>query len=207
MSTFPQSEAQIVDLCQQMIAGYTDHPGDFPSVTPEMLTELQGALASYNGGKNNQDSAQAQAKIATASKASILTGLVETMKNDLKLSEIDCTSTPEKLNEIGWGKRATPQPTEPPVMPGLLRATAEGPGDIWLSWDKGNNKGSVNWVIERRQQPAGGGDFGIWEVVGSSYNTEIHLLHQPRGIQMEYRVHGVNSAGEGAPSNNLPAVL
>ena len=209
MPTFPTKESEVAALAETMIAGYTAHPADFPSIDPLTdLPALQTALSDYQSNKQSQVDAHAQAKIATETKEGQLDGLMELMKNDLKLSEVDVVDDPGKLSEIGWGPRQQPQPIEPPGQPDDLRPTAEGPGNIWLAWDKPATGGTVrNYVIESRYQPAGGGDFTNWAVAGTSLNTEINLLEQTRGIQLEYRVKAVNIAGESLPSNTAAAVL
>ncbi len=208
MPKFPTKESDVVALAESMIAGYTAHPDDFPSVTAESLTALQAALNDYQNNKQSQVDAKAQSKIATETKDGQLDGLVELMKSDLKLSEVDVADDPEKLSEIGWGPRREPVPIDLPGQPENLHPIAEGPGNIWLSWDKPANGGTIrNYVIESRFQPAGGGNFTSWAVAGTSLNTEINLLDQTRGIQLEYRVKAVNIAGESLPSNTAAAVL
>ncbi len=205
MPTFPRTEAEVVALAEAMIAGYTAHAADFPSVT---VADLQTVLTNYQTDKNNQDDARAQAKIATETKEAKLDDLVELMKNDLKLSEVDVADDPEKLAEIGWGPRQQPQPVPLPGQPENFVPTVEGPGDVWFKWDSSSNGGLVrNYIIERRDEPAGGGDFGPWQVIETSLATEIHLLEQPRGIQMEYRVKAANISGESLPSNTAAVVL
>jgi hypothetical protein len=205
MPTFPRTEAEVVALAEIMIAGYTAHGADFPSVT---VVDLQTALTSYQTDKNSQEDARAQAKIATETKSDTLEALIELMKNDLKLSEVDVADDPEKLAQIGWGPRQQPQPVPPPGQPDNFVPTAEGPGDVWFEWDNPEEGGIIrNYIIERRVQPAGGGDFGPWEVVETSLNKEVHLLEQPRGIQMEYRVKAANVSGESLPSNTAAVVL
>jgi hypothetical protein len=205
MPTFPTKEAEVVALAEAMIAGYTAHAAEFPSVT---VLDLQTALSGYQTDKSGQDDARAQAKIATETKEATLEDLVELMKNDLKLSEVDVTDDPEKLALIGWGPRQQPQPVPPPGQPENFVPTVEGPGDVWLKWDNPSNGGTVrNYIIERRDEPAGGGDFGPWEVVETSLSKEVHLLEQPRGIQMEYRVIAANVSGESLPSNTAAVVL
>jgi hypothetical protein len=98
-------------------------------------------------------------------------------------------------------------PVDPPGQPDNFHPTAEGPGDIWLEWESPAMGGLVrNYIIECREQPAGG-SFGDWAVVGTSLNTDTHLLEQPRGIQLEYRVKSANVSGESAPSNTAAVVL
>ena len=209
MATFPTKEAEIVALVETMIAGYTAHPADFPSIDPLVeLVALQTALGDYQTDKNTQEDARAQAKLATVTKDTKLDGLVDIMKNDLKLSEVDTVADPEKLAQIGWGPKSPPQPIEAPGQPDNFHPIAEGPGTLWLQWDKPASGGQVrNYIIQRRQQPAGGGEFGAWTVAGTALNIEINLDEQIRGIQLEYRVIAANIAGESMPSNTAAVVL
>ncbi len=99
MPKFPTKENDVVALAEQMVAGYTAHGADFPSVT---VADLTTALTAYKNQKQTQENADGQAQIATATKDEKLDELVSLMKNDLKVSEVDVTSDPEKLVEIGW---------------------------------------------------------------------------------------------------------
>jgi hypothetical protein len=152
--------------------------------------------------------ARSQAQLATETKEDKLDTLVELMKNDLKKSEVDTVNYPGKLTEIGWGPRSQPMPVDPPGQPDNFHPTAEGPGDIWLEWSTPATGGLVrNYIIERRERTAGGTEFGDWSVIGTSLNTDTHLLEQPRGIQLEYRVKSANVSGESMPSNTAAVVL
>jgi len=209
MPTFPTKESDVVVLVETMIAGYTAHPADFPSIDPlTELVALQAALDTYQADRNSQEDARAQAKIATVTKDGKLDALTELMKNDLKLSEVDVVDDPTKLAQIGWGPRQDPQPVVAPGQPTNLHPLAEGQGILWLAWDRPETGGPVrNYIVERRQQPAGGGEFGEWSIAGTALNNEINLNDQPRGIQMEYRVKATNIGGESTPSNTSAVVL
>lgn len=209
MPTFPTKELEVVALANSMIAGYTANPGDFPSIDPLVeLVALQAALDTYQADKVSQEAAKSQAQIATVTKTSTLDALAELMRNDLKLSEVDVAASPEKLTEIGWGPRQQPQPVPAPASPTDLKSIAEGQGTIWLEWKSPISGGPVrNYIIERRDEPAGGGEFGDWSIVGTALNNEINLIDQPRGIQMEYRVKAANIGGESTPSNTAAVVL
>lgn len=205
MPVFPRTEAEVVELAEKMLSGYALYAADFPSVNP---VALESALAGFITKRDAQVSTRSQSRLATEVKEEKFDDLVEVMKNDLKLSEVDTASDPEKLTEIGWGPRLQPQPVPPPGQPENFVPVAEGPGDVWFKWDNPSNGGIIrNYIIERRQQPSGGGDFGPWEVIETSLNKEIHLLEQPRGIQMEYRVKAANVSGESLPSNTAAVVL
>lgn len=78
-------------------------------------------------------------------------------------------------------------------------------GDTWviLNWKPAVDGGVVGaFKIQRRKK-----DGGIWEEIGSSVATEQMLSHQPRGIELEYRVVAVNKAGTGQPSATATVVL
>ena len=211
MPTFPTKEAEVVALVETMIAGYTAHPADFPSIDPLTdLVALQAAVSNYQGDRNSQEDARAQAKLATVAKDSKLDTLVDLMKNDLKLSEVDTASDPTKLAAIGWAPKSPPQPVQAPGQPTNLHPTAEGQGMLWLAWDRpatGSGGPIRNYIVQRRQQLAGGGEFSEWAIVGTSLNNEINLPDEPRGIQMEYRVVAANIGGESLPSNTSAVVL
>ncbi len=209
MPNFPKTEAEVVALVEAMVAGYTAHPADFPSIDPLTdLVALQAALDGYQTDKQGQIDARAQAQLATVTKGTKLDDLTELMKNDLKLSEVDVADDPEKLTQIGWGPRQDPQPVEAPGQPTNLHPVAEGQGILWLAWDRTETGGPIrNYIVERREQPVGGGEFGVWAIMGTALNNEINLTDQPRGIQMEYRVKAANIGGESFPSNTAPVVL
>ena len=207
MSEFPRKEADVVALVQSMVAGYTAHAVDFPSADP---IGLQAALDGFLGDKQSQDDAKAQAQIATTTKTGTLDSLESLMKDSLKSSELDVTSDPDKLLEIGWGSKAEPVPISAPDAPSNLIPTYEGPGDLTLQWDKpvhDPNRPVINYTVERRDEPAGGGEFGDWIFVDMTYKNQIELTGQPRGIQMEYRVMATNAAGQSLPGNTAAVVL
>lgn len=206
MPKFPIREPDVVALAEAMVAGYTAHAADFPSVT---VATLSTALANYKTQRTTKENAESQAQIATVTKDEKLDILTELMKNDLKLSEVDTTADPEKLTEIGWGPRSQPTPIVAPGSPTELHPTAEGQGIISLVWTKpaADSGGIVrNYIIERRDQQTGGG-FGPWNLVQTTYNTEINLTEQPDSVRVEFRVKAVNAGGESMPSNSVSVVL
>jgi len=203
---FPFTEPEVVALADAMIAGLTAHALDFPSVSPAGLTTM---LNNYRVAKLTQDDARVQALIATDDKNNRLGALTTTMKNDLKLAEVDTSSDPEKLAQIGWGPKADPTPIIPPNQPTNLTPLAEGTGTLTLKWDKpsnGSTGGAVrNYLIQRRDK--NNGEFGSWTLIDTRYETELQLAAQPQGISMEYRVIASNAAGESNPTNVATVVL
>jgi len=204
MPKFPKTEADIVALAEQMIAGLTAHAADFPSLSK---AGLEAVLVNYKEQKQTQDEAKGQLLLATTAKDEDLDFLIETMKNDLKKAEVDCTNIPQTLHEIGWGPRQEPQPIEAPGSPTELHPISEGQGTIWFKWEKPSNGGPVrNYLIERRDLQQGG-DFGPWMLVDTIYNREINLSGQPEAVRLEYRVKAANAAGESVPSNSISVFL
>jgi len=206
MASFPKRENDIIALADQMVAGFTAHAADFPSVT---VADLTTALTAYKTQRQTQEAAEGQSQIATVTKEEKLDALITMMKSDLKISEVDTVSDPEKLYEIGWGPRNQPTPILPPGSPTELHPTAEGQGIIALVWNRPatNGGGPVrNYIVERHDQQQGG-TFGPWNLVQTTYNTEINLVDQPDNVRVEYRVKAVNPGGESMPSNTVSVVL
>jgi hypothetical protein len=205
MPTFPRTEAEVVALAETMIAGYTAHGADFPSVT---VADLQAALTSYQTDKNGQEDAKAQAKIATETKSDTLEALIELMKNDLKLSEVDVAEDPEKLAEIGWGPLKIPQSIEKPGQSDNLLSVNQGRNKVTLRWDSPTSGGAVrNYIIQRRCQQKTDGKFDSWKLIATTFQNHITLTNQPQKNILEYRVKAVNTSGESMPSNTISIVL
>jgi len=211
MAQFPNAEADVVALASAMIAGYTAHPADFPSMDPLTdLVALQAALSGYQTAKTAQTDALAAAQVATEAKDLKIDALEDFMRDELKKSEVDVGSDSEKLEYIGWGPKAPPTPAVTPGQPRNLDPVVQGPGTLFLDWKppaRGSGGTVRTYVIERREQPAGGGEFGSWAQVGIALETETTLTDQPRGPQLEYRVKAVNAGGESVPSNTAAVVL
>ncbi len=205
MAQFPKREVEVVALAETMIAGYTAHVADFPSVT---VVDLQTVLSSYKSQRQSQEDARSQAQIATVTKDDQLELLTELMKNDLKLSEVDVAADPEKLTEIGWGPKVQPQPVALPAAPSNLISLAEGQGTLFLEWKRSASTGGPvrNYIIERRQQPEGG-IFGEWIFADTTYNCQVNLIEQPVDVRLEYRIRASNTTGESAPSNSVSVTL
>jgi len=208
MPKFPKREADILALANAMLAGYAAHPADFPSHvgSPWLLIRR----AHYLATKNTQTDALAAAQVATEQKDAKLAALVELMKAKLKKSEVDVADAPEKLEYIGWGPKAPPSPADPPGQPRNLDAIIQGANTVLLDFKapaRGSGGNVRTYIIERRQQPEGGGEFGKWAQVGIAIESETTLMNQPCGVQLEYRVKAINIGGESIPSNTAAVVL
>jgi len=207
MPRFPKRQADIEALAIAMGFGYLSHPADFPSSD---FPGLSAAYSTYSTARDSQTEALAAAQIATDEKDGKLAALIEKMKNALKKSEVDVADAPEKLEYIGWGPKVPPSPADPPGQPRNLESAIQDAGTVLLDWKapaRGSGGNVRTYIIERRQQPQGGGDFSNWQPVGTALETEATLTGQLRGVQLEYRVKAINTGGESTPSNIAAVVL
>ena len=207
MPKFPKREADIKALSIAMMYGYWNHAADFPSAD---FSALLTAHNNYHTARDAQTVALAAAQVATEQKDAKLTALVELMKDELKKSEVDVGADSEKLEYIGWGPKAPPSPADRPGQPRNLDTVMQGAGTVLLDWKapaRGSGGTVRTYVIERRDQPEGGGEFGKWRQTGIALESESTLMNQPRGVQLEYRVKAINTGGESLPSNTVAAVL
>jgi len=195
---FTTREPDILALVDQMYAGHAAHGPDFPNVP---WTGLAMKRLGYRNALKAQNNAFAQVQIAIEAKNESLEELIEIMINCLKKAEVDTASNPEKLAEIGWGVRTTPQAAQLPSQPTDLKLVSEDK-TVKLRWDRPAGSQSVrNYVIERRQ---GISDWSIFQI---SYDTQVSLRNQPTGIQLEYRIRAANIAGTGPFSNTVSVIL
>jgi hypothetical protein len=207
MAKFPKRQADIEALALAMIYGYWNHAADFPSAD---FSPWSPEYSTYNTAKNAQTEALAAAQVATEQKNAKLAVLIEVMKDELKKSEVDAGADSEKLEYLGWGQKASPSPADPPGQPRNLDAIIQGANTVLLDFKapaRGSGGNVRTYVIERRQQPEGGGEFGEWQQAGIALESETTLMNQPRGVQLEYRVKAVNTGGESLPSNTVAVVL
>ena len=202
MAKLSNKETVIVAVAETMVSGLMTH-------TDVDVADLQDALNNYKNHRQKLKDAERQAETATTTKVVILENLVELMRNHLKLPELDVANSPEKLTEIELESEQDSQSISAPGIPTELHTKNQGPGTIWLKWNKpaDSTGGPVrNYIIERRHL-AEGGEFGTCVLVKTTYICEIYLSDQPADARIEYRVKAVNAAGESLPSNSVSVVL
>jgi hypothetical protein len=201
MARFPEREADIKALAQNIISGLLNNP-DFPD-PPVAPADLQALLDAFIGAGDDQVAAQAAAQQATEVKRDRQTDLTSAMRRVLRYAENAVDNNNAKLTALGWSGPAPKTPLQVPGQPRLLEAPRQGPGWLFLDWKAPIDGGRpASYRIERRKLP--GGD---WEIAGMAVATETTLNNQDRGKEWEYRVVGANKAGEGEPSNTVMAVL
>ena len=202
MARFPDREAEIKELAQNIVTGLVANVGDFPT-PPVASLDLQALLDSLITLCDEQVAAQATAEQATVTKKAGLEELVTAMRADLRYAEDAVNYDDAKLSAIGWGGKAAPTALEVPGQPRALEAPRQGEGWVFLDWKKPADGGAVAaYKIERRERPA-----GDWTLLSMAIDSETTLINQERGKEWEYRVIATNKAGESVPSNTVGAVL
>ncbi len=217
MAAYPRTQSEISVLVKSMIAGYSEHPGYFPSAD---VAALETARNQHHAASEALSEAQAAAKIAAAQKAKTLKQLQAVTKAQLKKSQVDTAGNPRKLGFIGWGPKANPQSMQAPSSPTNLKIIAQGfdgkdneKGILHLSWKKSAFERARFvrfYSVERRQlQSNGNGQatFGPWGHISSTINNEIALKNEPTSSRLEYRVRAVNKGGQSYPTNVTSVIL
>ena len=202
MARFPDREAEVKALAQNIVTGLAANAADFPS-PPVASAALAALLDSFITLCDEQVAAQAAAEQVTATKNAGLEELVTAMRADLRYAEDAVNYDDAKLTALGWGGIAAPTALQPPGQPRALEAPRQGEGWVFLDWKQPVDGGKVAaYKIERRERPA-----GDWMLVSMAIDSEATLNNQERGKDWEYRVIATNKAGEGTPSNTVAAVL
>ena len=201
---FPYREPDILRLANDIAAGLAANQEVFPA-PPYTPDEFETALSEHDGNREAQIMSRAAATQATAAKDESLAAIADMSKSVLRYAENHTRANDAKLQLLGWGGRRsrTPTVTEPPGRARTLELIREGPNWVYLDWKEPMEGGQVTaYKVQRRHRE--GGD---WSDVGMSVDSEITLNGQDTGIEFEYRVIAVNSAGEGPASNIARAVL
>ncbi|MBI9082753.1 MAG: fibronectin type III domain-containing protein [Desulfobacterales bacterium] len=202
MAQFPQTEAEIIVAAQAIIGGLTGNPTVFPT-PPVSAVDLQAVLDSFVGLCDQVNANEVAGKQLTLTKQGGLEELTDAMKADYSYGETATAPSYEQLPLIGWDKRKTPSAPAVPGIPRNFEATRQGEGWVFLDWKSPADGGAVvSYQVERRERPT-----GDWVIAGMALKSEIMLVSQERGKDLEYRVIPVNNSGQGEPSATIAVVL
>jgi hypothetical protein len=196
MAQFPDREADLKALAQNMIAGLTENPALYPTppVTP---VDLKGDLESFVTLCDEAVAAHAAAEQATATKREGRQALADAMKAVLRYAENTVNYDDAKLSLLGWGGISAPTSLQPPGQSRNLEMPRQGDAWVFLDWKKPADGGAVaSYKIERRERPT-----GAWTLLNVAFESEAMLAGQDRTVEWEYRVIASNKAGDGPPSN------
>lgn len=200
---FPQDLPGIQALGQDMANGFANNTDVYPEppVKPEAL---KARLASVQNRINAITAAEAAVKAAIDAKDEEVAELVEEMKEDIDYAEYITKGDDAKLKLINWSGRAAPKPLEPPGLARSFELIGQGAGWVRFDWKEPKDGGNVQYYKLMRRELKSGGDM---KEAGSSVPSEIIVVDQPRGVELEYAVVSVNRAGESQPSNSITIVL
>jgi len=205
MPKFPQGMTERLFLARKIAAGIVDNPGDYPN-PPFDAALLESLIAEVMADIANEQELKAQAYAAGEKRRGTFAALVKEMRRLLSLAQAEHRQEAAKLEAIGWNKRAEPK-SLPPGQARNLRVLHQGAGTVDLAWQAPEvtaHTGKVGGYLVERQITDEKTreiteEFGQWSFF--SYKNKTRLEHQPRGVEIEYRITASNLNGEGPPSN------
>jgi hypothetical protein len=206
---FPKRKNEIVLLAEQMLAGIAANATTYPEA-PFAVTDLTTTLASVKTALATRQANEAAVTAAVKTENTAFDTLTQEMKKILYLAEAYHSNNTAVLSLIGWSASSAPV-SNAPAQPRELSGKIIDRGEVVLSWQppRPNTGGTVRFYrIERRQKQADTTwlDWGK-DTSYSSTAKQITLTDQPKGIEVEYRIIGVNVVGESTPSNTVRLVL
>jgi hypothetical protein len=202
MPRFPQKKAEIAAVAEQSWCRLVDNISAYrqPLVHP-LLVRVQSMI--HSARRHYLIAKQAVAECATTAKDEVLAELVEPVKTDVRYAANTVNYSDRKLKRIGWADQKAKTRLAPPGQVRLLQAPKQGESWVSLDWKAPLTGGKPRaYEVHRHLRPGGG-----WQDVATAVISEASLVGQPTGKGFEYRIIGVNRAGEGEPSNAAVAVL
>ncbi|MCD9186908.1 MAG: fibronectin type III domain-containing protein [Pyrinomonadaceae bacterium] len=198
---FPKTEPEIIALAQQIENGLNTNANLADSPVDKAV--FASKLAGYLAKRNEILTLSAELGTKHIEKDDLQEDLTESMQRVIGYLESKTNNDPEQLATIGWIVDAVSGAKQPPGQPRALEIVRQTDGSIFLDWKNPTDGGRVaSYRVERRERPA-----GAWETVSATNLTELLLINQPRGKELEYRIVAFNSNGDSTPSNTVAAVL
>ena len=198
MARFPDREAELMALAQNIITGLTDNAAIFPA-PPLTPVELQAILDSFITLCDEAVASQAASELVTVTKKGGREELEDGVKGVLRYAEELVDNDDAKLSLLGWGGIAGPTALQTPGQTRNLEMPRQGEGWVFLDWKRPADGGAVaTYKIERRERPT-----GDWTILDIAHESEIMLVGQDRATDWEYRIVASNKAGGGPPSNTI----
>lgn len=202
MARFPKKEAEIAALADRLWRGLWSNRPIYPN-PPVHPISIRFKAIIYRRYRENLIAKQAAVEAATTAKDEALEELVEAMKADIRYAENTVNFDDDKLKLIGWAGKKVATPLAPPGQVRLLEAPKQGKGWVFLDWKAPTAGGRPNAYKVQRRLRSGGN----WKDAATAILTEATLVEQPVQTELEYRVVGINKAGQGQPSNTVEVVL
>lgn len=201
MPRFPSKEAEIIALAQQIENGLNTNTNLAGS--PVTKTDFTALLTAFLFKRDQILVKEASLGEDYDEKEDLQDDLTASMKRVIDYVDLTSNGDPSELATIGWSVSSSLATKEKPGQPRSLEIISQTDGNIFLDWKNPSDGGRVaSYRVERRERPA-----GAWEACGATNATELLLIGQPRGKELEYRVVAFNSNGDSTPSNTVAAVL
>lgn len=198
----PIRELEVVQLAQDMSRGLSANPEVFPA-PPAGAETIDEAIAAYHAARESSVEARARAKRRTTAKQEAFAALSDLVRSGVRYAESVAGDDTGKLRLVGWGKPRKAVPKAEPGQVGPVEVRQEGPTWVTLAWSAPTDGGAVSaYRIQCRYRST-----GAWKDVGTAVGTEVTVREQESGVELEYRVIGVNAAGDGPASNIVRVVL
>jgi hypothetical protein len=198
---FPRTEAEVAKLAELVVQGLEQATEDFPA-PPVPPADLRVKLDTVHSATVAAVAAESAFREHHAVKDEALEDLADSLKADLKYAEFAVKDRPEKLNQLGWGRRRDGTPLTAPGEVRNIKLVGEGDSWLVLRWQSPEDGGKPAFYKIHRES-----DGDQWDEIGTSTNTEQLVSNQPRGVSLNFRVTAVNNAGEGPPSATITVVL
>jgi hypothetical protein len=200
---FPTTQAGKLALAQEMVHGFEENTGVYDK-PPVNVAAQKARITGVQNKINAVTQAEAALKAARQDLADEIDLMEDEMGENIDYAELVAKGEDAKLRLISWSGRAEPQKLEKPGQSKLLEIVKQGAGWFKCDWKDPSDGGKVQVYKIMRRVVKDGGDM---KEAGSSIISEATLVEQPRGVELEYAVVGVNKAGESEPSNSIMITL
>ena len=200
---FPGTINGKMALAQDMVHGFEENT-DVYTKPPIDVAAQKARITSVQGKINAVTQMEAALKAARQDRDDEIDLMEDEMGENIDYAEFVAKGDDAKLRLISWSGRAEPQKLEKPGQSKLLEIVKQGAGWFKCDWKDPSEGGKVQVYKIMRRVVKDGGDM---KEAGSSLVSEASIFDQPRGVELEYAVVGVNKAGESEPSNSITITL
>lgn len=200
---FPTTIAGKMALANEMADGFEQNTNVYPAPKTDAAAQ-KDRLRSVQDKINAVTQLEAQLIAARVDLNGEIELMEDEMRDNLDYAEVTVGDDDAQLKLIGWSGRAEPQKLQPPGQARMLEILKQGAGWVQFDWKEPTGGGKVQVYKVLCREIKQGGDM---KEVGSAIISEVTLVEQPRGVELEYAVAAVNKAGAGEPSNSITITL
>lgn len=201
MPNFPRTDADVMQLADDIADGIQNNPTVFPSppVTPAQLRASNGECVTALG---EQTQAIAVATTKTTAKTGKFSTLTGEMKAALHWAEGLPGITDDQLKLIKWGTRAAPTALQKPGQCGQFEIVGINGHEVDFDWKKPLGGGKPAGYKMMRRAPGA----ASWTLHGVVTRDQAEVSDLPTGT-WEIAVTAFNNAGDGPVSNTVQVTI